>query len=151
SWFRPCRLLAVEGDQLTIAAPNPFSRDWLARNHLPAIQNAAQECLGGTPHVRLIVDYDPGQATVAPALPAPPSAGTRPDRRRSARATRGTEPRRAQPPLHVRHVRGRFLEPVRASRLPGGRGAPIAGLQSALHLRRGRPRQDSSAARGGAP
>jgi len=29
SWVRPCRLLALEGDHLRIAAPNQFSRNWL--------------------------------------------------------------------------------------------------------------------------
>ena len=68
SWIRPCRLLALEGDHLTIGAPNPFSRDWLARNHLAAIQSAAQECLGGQPHVTLVVDDEAAQALEAPAV-----------------------------------------------------------------------------------
>ncbi len=56
TWVRPCRLLAVEGDHLRVGAPNPFSRDWLVQHHLEALQNAAQECLGGHPRVSVLVD-----------------------------------------------------------------------------------------------
>ncbi len=56
TWVRPSRLLAVQGDRLEIAAPNKFSRDWLAEHYLPALTAAAQECLGGNPHVSLVVE-----------------------------------------------------------------------------------------------
>ena len=56
SWIRPCRLLAVEGDHLRIGAPNPFSRDWLAQHHLDALQQAAQEVIGGHPRLTIVVD-----------------------------------------------------------------------------------------------
>ncbi len=77
SWIAPCRLVSIEGDHLTIGAPNPFSKDWLNQNHLPAIQAAAQDVLGGHPRITVVVD------TSAPALPdavppplAPPSAAS---------------------------------------------------------------------------
>ena len=71
NWFRPCRLVAVEGDHLRIAAPNPFTRDWLAQHHLDALQQAAQECVGGRPRVSLVVD----EALAAPAPAKPRAAG----------------------------------------------------------------------------
>jgi chromosomal replication initiator protein len=65
SWFRPCRLVALDGDHLRIAAPNPFSRDWIAQHHLQALQSAAQECLGGHPRVTLVLDDNPTEPTDA--------------------------------------------------------------------------------------
>src|SRR3972149_5194272 len=35
TWVRSSRLMAVEGDRLQIAAPNKFSRDWLAGRSPP--------------------------------------------------------------------------------------------------------------------
>ena len=65
SWLRSCRLVAVEGDHVRVGAPNPFSRDWLTRNHLESLQRAAQEVLGGHPRVSIEVDegaLDPPEA-----------------------------------------------------------------------------------------
>jgi chromosomal replication initiator protein len=71
SWIRQCRLVAVEGDHLRIGAPNKFSRDWLAQHHLPALQDAAQDCLGGRPRVSVVIDDRIAPAADAPS--APPS------------------------------------------------------------------------------
>jgi chromosomal replication initiator protein len=59
SWIRPCRLVAVEGDHLRVGAPNRFARDWLIQHHLPALQAAAQDCLGGHPRLSVVVDDAP--------------------------------------------------------------------------------------------
>jgi chromosomal replication initiator protein len=56
SWVRPCRLLAIEGDHLRIAAPNQFSRNWLVEHHLDVLKGAAQDCIGGDPRVSVEVD-----------------------------------------------------------------------------------------------
>jgi chromosomal replication initiator protein len=77
SWVRPCRLVAIEGDHLRIAAPNPFSRNWLLEHHLPVLRAAAQDCIGGDPRISIEVDERldsrpsdvaafPPHATVAP-------------------------------------------------------------------------------------
>jgi chromosomal replication initiator protein len=66
TWIRPCRLLAVEGDHLRIGSPNPFSRDWLLQHHLEALQGAAQECLGGSPRVSVVVDEAAAEGAPAP-------------------------------------------------------------------------------------
>ena len=64
SWVRPCRLVAVEGDHLRIAAPNEFSRDWLVQHHLDVLRIAAQECIGGDPRVSVEVDTAPPREPV---------------------------------------------------------------------------------------
>ena len=85
-WVRPCRLLAIEGDHLTIGAPNPFSRDWLIQHHLSAIQRGAQDIVGGQPRVTIVVDASAGQPAVADA---PPPMPTRP----GGGSTEGLNPR----------------------------------------------------------
>ena len=56
SWVRPCRLIAIDGDHLRIAAPNPFSRNWLLEHHLDALKAVAQDCIGGNPRISIDVD-----------------------------------------------------------------------------------------------
>ena len=82
SWIQPCRLVAVEGDRLTIGAPNSFSRDWLVQHYLQALTVAAADCLGGDPRVTIIVadEAEPPAAVqhreaVAPS-PSRPSSRT---------------------------------------------------------------------------
>jgi chromosomal replication initiator protein len=78
-WVRPCRLLALEGDHLTVGAPNPFSRDWLIQHHLSAIQRAAQDIVGGQPRVTIVVDEaasQPAAADAPPPMPARPGGGS---------------------------------------------------------------------------
>ncbi len=75
TWIRPCRLLAVEGDRLRVGAPNPFSRDWLVQHHLDALQDAAQECLGGHPRVAIVVDEAAAESAPPPPPGRPPVTG----------------------------------------------------------------------------
>ena len=56
TWVRPCRLAAIEGDHLKIAAPNPFFRTWLLEHHLAILKGAAQDCIGGDPRISIDVD-----------------------------------------------------------------------------------------------
>jgi len=72
SWVRPCRLLAIEGDHVSIGAPNGFFRERLLQHHLEALQSAAQECLGGHPRVSIVVDTTPTPPPMEAAPPAGP-------------------------------------------------------------------------------
>src|SRR5207245_1430831 len=56
AWIRPCRLLAVEGDQLRIVVPDRALRDRLAQHHMDALQRSAADVMGGTPRIALVVD-----------------------------------------------------------------------------------------------
>ncbi len=77
-WVRPCRLLAVEGDHLKIAAPNTFSRDWLIQHHFLALQQAAQGVLGGQPRVTIVAaePSEPAPADAPPPLAVRPGGGS---------------------------------------------------------------------------
>jgi chromosomal replication initiator protein len=80
SWIQPCRLVAVDGDQLTIGAPNRFSRDWLAQHYLDTLREACRETLGGEPAVTLVID-DRSQPPPGPASapPTPPRGARNPE------------------------------------------------------------------------
>jgi chromosomal replication initiator protein len=69
SWLRPCRPLSLEGDHLTIAAPNRFTRDWLLQHHLDVLRAAAADCLGGHPRVSIVIDDSLASDVVADAPP----------------------------------------------------------------------------------
>jgi chromosomal replication initiator protein len=69
SWLRSCRLAAVDGDHLRVAAPNKYTREWLTQHHIAAIETAAREVLGGNPRVFIEVDREAATATVAPRAP----------------------------------------------------------------------------------
>ena len=80
SWLRPCRLALLDGDDLRIAAPNKYTRDWLIQNHLATLEAAAREIFGGSPRVGIIID---------PALPVTAPAALL----RSTAMTSGSPPR----------------------------------------------------------
>jgi chromosomal replication initiator protein len=73
SWLRPCRVTAMDGDAIRIAAPNKYSRDWLVQHYTETIQSAVRTVLGGNPVVTFEIDREPERAP-APAreLPAVP-------------------------------------------------------------------------------
>src|SRR6185503_8214595 len=73
SWLRPCRVTAMDGDVIRVAAPNKYSRDWLVQHYTETIQGAARTVLGGNPVVSIEIDREPDRAP-APAreLPAVP-------------------------------------------------------------------------------
>jgi chromosomal replication initiator protein len=76
SWVRPCRLLSLEGDHVTISAPNRYSREWLLQRYMPALEAAAADCLGGRPRVSVVVDQHGESADIEPpAAPAPAGRG----------------------------------------------------------------------------
>ena len=66
SWLRPCRISAMEGDLLRVAAPNKYSRDWLVQHYTDLIQSAAREALGGNPVISIEVDREPDRAPTPP-------------------------------------------------------------------------------------
>jgi chromosomal replication initiator protein len=75
SWLRPCRLTAVEGDHMKIAAPNTYTRDWLHQHHTESLQAAAREVLGGNPRISLDIDRDaPSPAAVPNGTELPVAA-----------------------------------------------------------------------------
>src|SRR5262245_6354318 len=67
-WFQPCRLVAVDGAHLRVATPSQFARDRLLHEHLPALEAAARDVLGGRPRVSLEIDDSRPLAVMPSAL-----------------------------------------------------------------------------------
>jgi hypothetical protein len=86
----------------------------------------------------------PGQPLRAPraGLRAAAAAGSLP--REAGRTSRTAEP---EPPLYLRQLRDRLVQPLRSRRRPTGRREPRRQLQPPVHLRRFRARENTSAAR----
>src|SRR5262250_1070243 len=59
SWLRSCRLVAVEGDRLRVAALNKKTRDWLVQHHTGTLESAARAIMGGNPRISFEVKRDP--------------------------------------------------------------------------------------------
>jgi chromosomal replication initiator protein len=55
-WFAEVRPGAFEGGVLELLAPSDYVRDWLAKNYLELIQEAATDAAGESVRVRLVVD-----------------------------------------------------------------------------------------------
>ena len=141
AWFSTTRALALDGDVLEVGVPNEFTRSWIEGHFAELVRKAATAADPGVSVRFLVADGEPSRARRARAR-----ARARPGRRRpSARgAPRGR--RVAALEVHVRLVRDRQLEPLRARRGAGRRRGAGPGLQPARHLRRDGPRQDPSPA-----
>jgi chromosomal replication initiator protein len=58
TWIRPIRITLVEGDQVRLAVPNRFFRDWLLENYLTAIKDSMNKATGVHFNVDFFVDQD---------------------------------------------------------------------------------------------
>ncbi len=83
-WLRTCRLVDVDSDHLRLAAPNKYTRDWLAQNHTEALEAAARDLLGGNPRVSIDIEREAGLSPPAhraardtPAIAPPTGLSTR--------------------------------------------------------------------------
>ena len=128
NWFSEVEPVSVDDDAFVLAVPNDFTREWIEGHFVELIRAAVKDATGTERRLRLTVSRAAGAAELPLTLEL---------RRRGARracARRG--PRRDQAEVHVRLVRDRLVEPLRARRGARGRRGAGAGLQPALHLRR---------------
>ena len=145
AWFSTTRALALEGDVLEVGVPNEFTRAWI-EGHFAELVRARGDRrrpgrLGALPRRRRRA----GRARRAGEAAAP-SASAAKARPKPASARRSRAGRAPALEVHVRLVRDRQLEPLRARGRAGRRRGAGAGLQPARDLRRHRSRQDAPAA-----
>src|ERR1700743_2192934 len=69
-WFAPLRASAVDGQHLTIEAPNEFCEVWLKDNYLSLMQDAVAIAAGARLQVKFKVNGAPhGAPMVVPVAP----------------------------------------------------------------------------------
>ena len=144
AWFSTTRALALEGDVLEVGVPNEFTRAWIeghfaelvrTRGHAPPTR--ASRCAS------CVADGEPARASSR----ASGRARRRAAPGRSAASAPASRAGRAPAlEVHVRLVRDRQVQPLRARRGARRRRGARAGLQPARDLRRDRARQDAPAA-----
>ena len=144
TWFAGVSPLGMDADAIEVSVPNEFARQWIEGHFATLVTAAVRDATGAPLDVRYRVD-------------APAAARDRADVGQVAggdEAGGRSGPRRARPgrrapahrQVHLRPLRDRLVEPVRARRgARGGRGAG-PGLQPAVHLRRDGPGENPPAA-----
>ena len=164
-WFHGVRPLSYNGELLVLGVPNSLAADRIRSSYAGMLTDAIRDRTGESVRVDLLVDTDAREAqavtlddhqtfafdTSEPASrPATdPLLRQKSDRHPARR--RHLDLGHAQRALHLRPVRHRRLEPLRARRRALGGREPGPVLQPALHLRPGRPGQDPPPARHRAP
>ena len=58
TWIRPLRISVLDGDQVNLAVPNRFFRDWLVENYSAVIKDAISTAAGVIFNVNFIVDRE---------------------------------------------------------------------------------------------
>ena len=69
-WFAPLRVAALDGQQITLEAPNEFSEVWLKDNYISLLQDAVAVAAGCKLQVKFRVGN--GSAATVPVSVAPP-------------------------------------------------------------------------------
>ena len=133
SWFGQARPRSLRDGQLVVEVPNDFTRDWIEGHPSMSLRCVAQTTVdAGTPVSFAVAERPPAaHRSERPAEPAPPqrSAG-------AGTAQRETVEVAAQSEVHLRPLRHRLVEPLRARRGARGRRGAGPGVQPAVHLRR---------------
>ncbi len=145
TWFQGVRAVRFEHDVLVLSVPNHLAADRIRSSYRPMLDDALHGAIGRAVAVELLVDTD--ERAAEPAFETPPlevpAARGRAGRRAQERVDLGVGD--AEPPLHLRGVRHRRVEPLRPRRGALGRRGAGPGLQPALHLRTRRAGQDAPA------
>ncbi len=113
--------------------PNDFTREWIEGHFLDLIARRARATRPARSSGSSSSSRERGAACAG-------TTARQPGPRARPRARRGHEPE-----VHVRLVRDRLVQPLRARGRARRRRGAGPGLQPALHLRRHRPRQDAPA------
>ena len=166
-WFAEVRPISLTDDALEFAVPSPMIKERLHHHHLHLIEEAAADAVGRPLKIEIEVDDSlarPGGNLVGARIPrrrcAPATLVSRVVRRDRGSARPRLAPLVAQsatrgagapvPQLHLRRVRPRPQQPVRARGRHGRRrGSALHRLQPAVHLRGRGSGQDAPADRGG--
>jgi chromosomal replication initiator protein len=107
TWFKETTLAALDDDACVVAAPNPFTLEWLETRCVPLIRKTLIGILGRPVEVRFVLKTAP---SAPPAVPTTPLLGLVPDEADEAAARRAR--RNASPtstPLNPKYTFGEFV------------------------------------------
>ena len=68
TWIRPIRITLLEGNQVRLAVPNRFFRDWLVENYLTVIKEAIKSATGIPFQIEFLVEQENRQEPAAESL-----------------------------------------------------------------------------------
>ncbi|AZB41138.1 chromosomal replication initiator protein DnaA [Bacillus sp. FJAT-42376] len=74
TWLKSTKAHALQGDTLTITAPNEFARDWLESRYLHLIANIIYDLTGEELAVKFIIPLNQDEEDFIPKTPAKPPA-----------------------------------------------------------------------------
>ena len=146
--FRAVTFRKVDGDTITLGAPNDFAAIWINDNYLDLITQKFRHSTGR--QLKVLIESDGRTETACRGKASRGCRFRQAEGRPSAPAEgRGAQrdPVAPQSAKHVRKFRRRLEQPDRPRRLARRRASAVPRLQSALPLRRHRPRQDAPDAR----
>ena len=132
-------LQAIDGQRITLSAPSKWIKEWFQDNYQDDRARRAPRRRPTRSSRSSSRSREPDARAGAPAGArgaASPYAGV------PVGETRSRSAHRPARQVHLRHVRGRPVEPARARRVARGRRGAGRQVQPALHLRRRRSRQD---------
>ena len=121
TWFQGVHALDLSDDTLILGVPSSVTIERLRTSYLGLLTDAAQALTGVPLDISLLVDTTPRHEETVSLDQLTPAAGRDRGRRRTRRVAERRHGRRvahhlAESPLHVRPVRDRRIEPLRATR-----------------------------------
>jgi chromosomal replication initiation ATPase DnaA len=142
-WIAVIEARAISDTALTLSVANNFYQSWLEENYVPLIRSAVAAVTGQEYEILLAVDRtarDTASGDAAAVEIQPSAAEVREVREVRERAPASNR-HAPVPALNAKytfdHVRGRSLQQLLPRGRAGRRPVAGAGLQSAVHLRRG--------------
>ncbi|WP_320676512.1 chromosomal replication initiator protein DnaA [Prochlorococcus sp. MIT 1300] len=106
TWIRPARCKGFLDGELCLIAPNTFSSDWLRKNYIKTIEDAAEQIYGEKVRVTVSAETDQQGSNESLATGLLPNTS----RKSSSSANKeNTKPRKVLPGLNLRYVFNRFV------------------------------------------
>ena len=63
TWIRPCKVIAINSEEIVIAVKNEFTRKFIMQSFSESIYQASKEVLAASIKLRLVVDHETAEET----------------------------------------------------------------------------------------
>jgi chromosomal replication initiator protein len=102
AWFAKTKAVALDGDTLVLAVPNPFTKEWIEEKYLEPLQRAVTETADKPLSLALLVDPALAEAEEVPNLISEEVAATEED-------AKAVAPRTLDLPFHPKYTFDSFV------------------------------------------